>query len=84
MFIDPKNKKKMIGPSQKSTVPAGFYRQITCFAHCFRNNLFFLSNYLLNRKKTGRFRKNPPAEITNALLKGHIINFSKITNYGKH
>jgi len=28
--------------------------------------------------------QEPPAEITNALFKGHIINISKIVIYGKH
>jgi hypothetical protein len=97
MFIDPKNKKKMIGPSQKSTVPAGFYRQITCYLHFFRTIDPFIIQIFTEPKKnrqvplfpvktvcrcfTGQI---PPAELNNALLKGHIINFSKITNYGKH
>jgi hypothetical protein len=80
----------MIGPSQKSTVPAGFYRQITCYLHFFRTiDPFFIQIFTGPKKNrqvpifpvksvwhcfTGQ---NPPAEITNALFKGTLLTFQK-------
>jgi hypothetical protein len=87
----------MIGPSQKSTVPAGFYRQIICYVHFFRTIDSFIIRIFTEPKKNRqvplfpvksvwhRFTgQEPPAEITNALFKGHNINISKIVIYGKH
>jgi hypothetical protein len=78
----------MIGPSQKSTVSAGFYRQITCYLHFFRTiDPFFIQIFTEPKKNrqaplfpvksvwhcfTGQI---PPAELNNALLKGISLTF---------
>jgi hypothetical protein len=73
----------MIVPSQKSTVPAGFYRQITSYLHFFRTIDPFIFRIFTEPKKNRQVSlfpvkpvccvftgQDPPAVINNALLKG--------------